>query len=138
LKTNYLKFMAVAVPFIMLSGCGGHGSSKDIISNIESYKAELGTINSCVKEIEGARKLVDDAEDTYKSRAFMKYVDSARNEIRRTELLCEKYERFKGEGTGSADDLEKMSSSIIDHIQSLLTVIENGINQQESYKAIKH
>ena len=135
---NYLCCAAV-ISVLGLGGCGGHGSSaKELIPKIESYKAALGTMTECGKQIEGARELVAEVEDAYRSRAFKKYKESAQKEIDRAEMICDKYERFKGEATTEKEKLEKMSSSVVSVVKSALTVIENGINQQEAYKAAGH
>lgn len=136
--TKYL-FYTAATSVLILSGCGGHDSSaKVLVPKIESYKAALGTMVGCGKQIEGAKELISEAEGSYKSRAFKKYIDSAMKEIGRAEKTCDKYERFKGEASTPQENLEKMSASVVDGIKSALTVIENGISQQEAYKAVGH
>lgn len=124
---------------VILNGCGGHDNSyKELVPKIESYKAALGTIAGCGAQIEGAKALLAETEDAYRSRAFKKYLESAAKEIGRAEKICDKYERFKGETTTPQDKLEKMSDSVRDAVKSALTVIENGISQQEAYKAFEH
>jgi multidrug resistance efflux pump len=133
-----IKFMAVAVP-LALSGCGEHNSSaREIVPKIESYKAALGTMVGCGRQIEGAKALIEETEDIYKSRAFKKYVESATREINRAEKNCDRYERYKGEAAMPAEKLEKAKDTVVEAIKSALTVIENGINQQEAYKAMEH
>lgn len=122
---------------MVLSGCGGHKTSpKQIVPKIESYKAALGIIDSCGKQIEGAKELILEVQGLYKSRAFNKYVESATKEVSRAERICEKYERYKGgESSMTPEALNKLSESVVDTLKGALTVIENGISQQEAYKA---
>lgn len=132
---NYLC-CAVVISVLGLGGCGGHKpTAKELVPKIESYKASLGTMTECVKQVEGARELFTDVEKAYTSRAFKKYLESAQKEIDRADIVCDKYDRFKGEATTPKESLEKMSTSVVDAIKSALTVVENGINQQEAYKA---
>lgn len=122
---------------LILSGCGGHkASSKEIVPKIESYKAALGIMGSCGKQVEGAKELILEVQSIYKSRAFNKYTESAIKEVSRAERTCEKYERYKGgESSMTPEALSKLSDSVVDTLKGALTVIENGISQQEAYKA---
>lgn len=133
-----LVLLSVAVPLI-LGGCGGHKASvKEIVPKIESYKAALGTMDSCGKQIEGAKELISEVQSVYKSRAFTKYVESATKEVSRAEKICDKYERYRsGESVMTPEVLNKLRESVADVLKGALTVIENGISQQEAYKAFE-
>ena len=123
--TKYLIYTA-ATSVLILSGCGGHNSSaKVLVPKIESYKAALGTMVGCGKQIEGAKELIFEAEGSYKSRAFQKYIESAMKEIGRAEKTCDKYERFKGEASTPQENLEKM------YMEKRLTLyLENQVHSQ--------
>lgn len=132
----YLKHTAVLVSMI-LYGCGGHGTSaKEIVPKIESYKAALKTMDGCNKQIEGAKELLAEAEKIYGARTFRNYLDSASREISRAEGACEKFEKYKEEAKGP-EVMTKLKDSIPNLLKSALTIVENGISQQEAYKTIE-